>query len=40
MAPFTMFALAAAELALADAGYSKDILDQLSDIEKDKMVIS
>jgi 3-oxoacyl-(acyl-carrier-protein) synthase len=40
MAPFTLFAIAAAELALADAGYSKDILDQLADSEKEQMGIS
>jgi hypothetical protein len=36
--PSTMHGLVAAELALNDAGYTKDVLDKLTDSERERMV--
>jgi hypothetical protein len=38
VASFTTLALAASDLALTDAGYTRDVLDKLSRDEKDRMV--
>ena len=37
-APFTVYGLAASELALNDAGYTKDVLDTLPESEKERTV--
>lgn len=38
MARHTILGLAASELALNDAGYSKDVLEMLTDTERQRMV--